>query len=144
MTDKKNYDVDILEVNLEANTIKVKFHSGSEKEFLVVEPCKINYCKVGKASIGILNDEVNYCRSGVSSNFKPNNSGYKKPYNSNFQKGNNYTPVKKKVKNIFVGELTTDEMNAVAQQINSENSCFATQTHVENGKWYACFFIHDE
>jgi hypothetical protein len=142
MVDKKSYDVEILEVRPEESVIKVRFHSGSEKEFPVIAPAQIGYAKVGKASIGIVNDQVNYVRGGVNSTFKPNNS-YKKPYNPNFNKANEYKP-EKKTKMIFVGDLTTDEANAIASQINSENKVFSTQTHIENGKWYLCFYANDE
>lgn len=61
----RNYDVDVIEVNRTNSTIKVKFDDGNESDFNIVAPAKIDYAKVGKATIGVDGNNVGYIRAIV-------------------------------------------------------------------------------
>jgi len=61
MVDKK-YEVSILSVNLDENSVTIKFKGGSEKTFEVVSPAKIEYAKEGNAEVSVKNDEITYLR----------------------------------------------------------------------------------
>ena len=83
---KKSYDVEILEVDESNSKIKVKFGGGSEAEFPVVAPAKINYAKVGNASISVDNNQVSFVKS-VQGNVAEGNQP-----KQDIKPATNYTP----------------------------------------------------
>ena len=58
----KNYKIEVLIVDKNNSTIKIRFGSGSEKECKVIAPAKIEYAKVGSAEAGFDGDDINYLK----------------------------------------------------------------------------------
>lgn len=86
----ENIECEIIEVNQDDNTILVNIN-GEEDTFQIISPAKIEYCKVGKATIGMNNEgHVNYCRSAGGFKKVP----FKKPYSPKPNYKSGYTGYK--------------------------------------------------
>lgn len=74
----KKYEVEITNVDQSSSKITVKFAGGSEGEFTVVAPAKIQYAKPGPASVTLDGDTATYVgRPGGSTGSSGNTGGFK-------------------------------------------------------------------
>jgi len=151
MADKK-YDVEVIHIDTPMSMVKVRFHNGSEKLFKIVAPAKVEYAKLGMASISIVNDEITYLRSGESS-FTPKPNFPKKQYNNSFSQGSDYK-VEKRTKHLVVEGLSSEELNTLLDESSEYKEVFATNPFfydtgiVENGKkihkWSAVIYFKEK
>lgn len=80
----QSIEVEVLEVLPQEGAVVIKGPNGIEGKYMIVEPAKISYAQVGKATVKFSGENISYLRNTKQSGFGSNQQ-YNKPVYRNYQ-----------------------------------------------------------